>query len=299
MAYIKKINLLPLIALLLLTAGCQRNIPIINPPTTAGDTTGTLLDKTITITHHQGSLDSLVTQFTYNSSNKLTAVNEVRNFYDSTTGATFPDFYFTGFTRDALGRVTVLYTNPADTATGTRYTYVNSTSPLVAYEIANSYNNQYDSNAYHHDGQGLVTNIENYHIEHGIAAKKGFQQFTYGANNNITEIKVYGYSDEAGEHPDGLAFTYTYQYDNNPNPFFTGDDIMPQWLWADPYKMHNNPTLFNQASNALNPSNPLTTINIQSYTYRTDGLPLTRNVSTSLSQGTGGNSQSKTTYFYK
>lgn len=294
----KNLNLLPVIAMLL-TAGCQRNVPATNPHGTAGDTTGTLLDKTIMITHNQGTLDSVVTQFTYNSSNKLTSVSQFRNMYDSSTGTTFPDFYFSGFTRDGLGRITTFYTNPADTAAGTHYTFVNSTSFLVAYEIANSYNNQYDSNAYHHNSQGLVTSIENYHVDSGIAAKKGYQLFTYGANNNITEIKVYGFSDGAGEHPEDLAFTYTYQYDNNPNPLFTGDDIMPQWLWADPYKMHNNPTLVSQASNALNPPNPLTTTSTQSYTYRTDGMPLTCSITTSINQGSGPHPQSKTTYFYK
>jgi len=294
----KNFNLLVIIVLLLLITGCQRSIPIINPPATAGDTTGTILDKTVMITHRQGSFDSLFTQFTYNSNNKLTGVSQFRNFYDSSTGTTYPDFYFSGFTRDPLGRVTTLYTNPDDTSVGTHYFYISSTSPLVAYEISGN-TVDYDSNAYHHNTAGLVTSIENYHIQNGIASKKGSQDFTYGANNNITEIKVYGFSDETGLHPDDLALTYTYQYDNNPNPFFTGDDIMPQWLWADPYKMYNNPTLYNQASNALNPTNPLVLTNIQTYTYRTDGKPLTRAVSTYYLSGDGPHSQSKTTYFYK
>lgn len=304
----KNFNLLFIVALALLAAACQRSVPAPGVPNTGSDTTGTQLDKTVTITHHQLSFDSITTQYTYNSNNKLIDETELQFTFDSSANTIYQVAYFNRFSRDGLGRVTALYwggwdispASPEDTSQITHYFYENSTSPLIAYEISNNYNNEYDSNAYHHNSQGLVTSIENYHIGNsGVATKTGSQGFTYGANNNITEIKVYGYSDENGGHADGLAFTYTYQYDNNPNPFFTGDDLMRQWLWADPYKMYNNPTLFNQASNALNPANPLVTINQQTYTYRTDGKPLTRDIVASVNQGNGPHSQSKTTYFYK
>lgn len=299
----------------LFAMSCQKQLSSVDisngGDTTLSPNTGNLLGKMISVSNtrytnaslsNTNYTDSEVIIFSYDAQNRLVGETQNSYTYDSASNTAGSSTYFNTFIRDGLGRVTRFYYGGRNGGTGmvdsfyTDYYYVSSTSPLVAYEKPGGA----DSNAYRRNAAGQVERIDDYSYSNGNFTLGGYQVFLYDANNNTTKINVYGFSDENGLHTDSLAFTYTYQYDNYVNPLYTGDDIMPQWIWVDPKKMHNNATVYMQENNALEAGgSKLITTDSRTYTYRPDGKPLGCAESIYVTPDVGPHTLTKTTYFYK
>jgi YD repeat-containing protein len=240
-----------------------------------------------TVTKEDGSSDSLVTTFSYDSQNRLVSENTDGDDFSSSRT----------FTRDNNGRVTRQTDTESQTGTASEtsvidFVYLAASGPTVKNGLELFTLDQgldiRDSIAYAYAGN-KVSKTEHYWKVPSVPTFPPtiveFWEYQYDSRGNMTEARYFAdvSTDLSGAT---LQATLRFQYDDKPSPFYTNDDALAEEVFNQ-YVSPNNPTKLD----ILIPGEPQESVTI-TYEYRSDGRP-------TKSTTVGGGITQITTFTYR
>lgn len=240
-----------------------------------------------TVTKEDGSADSSVTEYTYDSQNRLLSEN-----FDGDVNS------IRTLTRDNNGRVTKQTDTESQPGTASETTVIDfiyqaTSGPTVrngieVFDLDASITIR-DSIAFNYSGN-KVSRTTHYWTVPSIPSfpptEVEIWEYQYDSRGNMREARYFVDTSSTLSGPTLLA-TLTFQYDDKVNPLYTNDDALAEEVFNQ-YVSPNNVTSL--AITSPIPGNDAT-ITV-SYEYRADGRPTRSTTSVSGSSST-------TTYTYR
>lgn len=233
--------------LLLLLAGlgsCQREIDFSLDSNNGADSTQTGMISRYQSTYRPDNFDWHIMDFRYDSEKRLLTRKMVFRIKRPDGSITTEAGSFQYF-RDATGRVTRIGSDP-DTASLQFYVnYENAGSEkvqsLISVRKQGATSKVIDSIVYFYTSDNRVSRMDFYMRNPAtpdLLEIGGYELYTHDLAGNLLTRKVYN-----GDNATGyvLGITYTYGYDNKPNPLYHGTLRIPflpyEWLFHSPNNM--------------------------------------------------------------
>jgi YD repeat-containing protein len=216
-------------------AACEKELSSTNHHDSNITDSQELLVKTI----DESPGGSIITEYAYDQSSKL--ISERTTMTNTSVGTRTSSMIFY---RDPQGRIIKTahkYDQPVENilydTVITLVHYENQNSTKILYTTAATTANGitvYDSTLYSYNASNKVIKTQHYTYRSneplGTPRKKS-NWFSWDYNSVGNLIKMEQYSDPAGNGAYQVDITYTFEYDNKINPYYSGDDIRLEGDW--------------------------------------------------------------------